>query len=282
MPNVDAAWAARIRCGDMRALVRQFRHEAAELHRLLTHCQRDVPPSWRDFRTFLADVGPSPGPKFCLERIGRAYGSYGPGQVEWRLRRHMPSFGVASSDSIDPSTIHSQWTMISGFPVQYADMPRELGLSFSTISQACRDGMNVEAVVASARLASVEASDLSWVSPQKAHQEVFRRAYIAWRLKVQPRYLEAATPKFLYLHTLVTAMAQLRAALLAEDLLTPLSESRQRARDVDPRWKSLNELTPKAVFLLSSFHAYQSYSLPSDLEGLDRRVQAAERRFRQG
>jgi hypothetical protein len=279
---VDAGWARRIRSGDARALVRQFKHEAAELHRLLTYSQRDVPSSWRDFRMFLAEVGPSPGPKFRLERVGPASGPLKAGGVEWRPRTAATTARAASTaaGTAEAGSSYSQWTMISGFPIQYADVPRELGVSFSALSQACRDGMSLEAVAASARMSNTETADLSWVSTQEAHQDVFRRAFVAWRLKVQPRYQGAATPKFLYLHTLVTAMAQIRAALLAEDLWAPLSDSRRSMRDGDPRWKSLNELTPKAISLLAAFDAYRGYQLPSDLHDLDVRIQMAERRFR--
>lgn len=47
---------------------------------------RKPPEIWRDFKVFLAEVGPKPSPKHTLERI-QNHLPYGPGNVGWATRR---------------------------------------------------------------------------------------------------------------------------------------------------------------------------------------------------
>ena len=95
-----------------------------------------------------------------------------------------------------------------------------------------------------------------------------------------PKYLAAASPKFLYLHTLVLAMARCKATLDEAGCWKPLTSSGLSARDASPAWKAYNELLPKAVVILPAFEIYRQYSLTEDIDELSRRIQAAERRFR--
>jgi hypothetical protein len=278
--QVDPKWAERVRNSDRRALMRQFHHEARELHRLLSHEQHAVPPAWRDFRSFLADVGPSPGPRFQLQKLRGPVGSYRPGEVAWALVRGGGSERAGPTAAPDPASTYSQWTMISGLPVQHADVPARLGVSFGALSAATAAGESVEVVAQKARAAGAEVADLAWLSPVQQHQETFRKGFVAWRLKVLPRFATAATPQFLYLHTVVTAMVRCKAVLAEAGLWKPLTDTALAGRDASPAWKSFNELLPKATVTLAGFEIYRQYSLTEDIDELGQRIETAERRFR--
>lgn len=278
--GVDPKWAERIRASDRRALARQFNHEACELHRLLSNEQHEVPAAWRDFRQFLADVGPSPGPRFHLQRRDGGSGPYRAGAVAWMIGRGDAQAARQAAPPADPGSTYSQWTMVAGMPVQHSELPSRLGTSFGAISAAVAAGSSLDAVSLRAREAAADVADLGWLSPQEAHQETFRKAYVAWRLKVQPRYQAAATPQFLYLHTLVLAMARCKTVLADAGLWKPLTATAANARDASPAWKTYGELLPKAMTTLAGFEIYRQYSLTEDIDELSQRVEAAERRFR--
>ena len=278
-PNVSRDWADRIRTVDRRVLLNQFNHEAAELHRLLSHEGRDVPAAWPDFRAFMADGGPSPGRRFTLQRKRRGGGPYVAGEVEWR-RPVADAAQISPPLPAQPRTTYSQWTMIAGMPVQMSDVPARLGLSFGALSQAVSSGHSLDEIAARADEAEAALEDLSWLSPQPSHQQAFRGAYIAWRLKVQARYRAAAPPQFLYLHTLVPTMARSKAAVADAGLWVSLTAAETSARDRHPAWKVFNELLPKAAAVLPGFQVYAQYSLTRDIEELSARIEAAERRFR--
>ncbi len=279
MAGVDRKWAERIRAGDARALTRQFRHEAGELRRLLMDVARPVTPSWRDFRHFLADVGPSPGPAYELQPLTSAE-AWGPDNAAWILRpkavKPLPPKAPSS-----PGSSYSQWTMLAGMPVEYGDLPAKLGLSFSDISAVIAVGGSLEGMAAPATDGEEDSVELDWFSDSPSHRQAFRQAYLAWRARVQVRYRRAATPKFLYLYMLAPAMAQAKASLEKEGLWTPHTPAGVARRDASAAWKRFNELLPKAVDIVAGFELYRQYSLTQDIGDLSAQVVAAEARLRQ-
>jgi hypothetical protein len=283
MPDVDKKWAERIRSGDRRVLLNQFRHEAGELRRILMEQPASFHPPWRDFRNFLADVGPSPGPAYSILAARSGPGAYRPDSVSWANRAaRSPPPPLAPSSSADAQSSYSQWTMISGAPVQYGELASRYGLSFAALSAAAVAGLAPSEAIEQARIAEVETTDLGWFSQIPAHQQAFREAYRIWKLRVQPKYRAAATPKFLYLYTLIPAMARCKATLGEAGLWKPLTKSASERRDDSPAWKRFNELLPKATVIVSEFEIYRQYSLTEDIDELATRVQAAELRFRTG
>ena len=279
MSGVDKKWAARIRGGDRRALERQFKHEAGELQRIISESSRELHPPWLDFRCFLADVGPSPGPAYRL--VSATDKGFRPEEVRWALQ----AAKLKPAPQPPPSTAnssHSQWTMIAGMPVAYSELPARLGLSFAAMSAAISAGCPIEELVARAGEAQARVADLAWFSESPLHQKAFREAYTAWRLRISPRYQGAATPQFLYLFMLLPTMARCKASLVEADLWNPLTRQVLEARDASAAWKRFNELLPKAMVVLGSFEIYRQYSLTDDIAELSERVTAAERRFRTG
>ena len=278
MADVDQRWAERIRSGDRRALQSQFRHEAEELHRLLSRQQAGVHPPWRDFRCFLADVGPSPGPAYKLVST-HLHGVYKPESVKWALQASKvvvaPAASAASTDSSA-----GQWTMVAGMPVRYADLPARLGLSFAALSAAMSAGCPLEELIAQAGDAQAQVADLAWFSDSAAHQQAFRDAYMAWRRRISPRHLDAATPQFLYLFMLLPTMARCKATLVEDGLWDPVARQAKALRDASAVWIRFNELLPKAMVMLRGFDIYRQYSLTDEIAELSERVIEQERRFR--
>ncbi len=280
MSEIDRRWAERIRAGDRLALQRQFRHEAEELHRLLSKQKGSVHPPWRDFRCFLADVGPSPGPAYKLVST-ELHGAYRPDTVRWALQASKLTVAPAAPEASADSS-HAQWTMVAGMPVQYAELPARLGMSFAALSAAISAGCPLEELVAQAGDAQAQAADLTWFSDSAAHQQAFRDAYLAWRRRVPPHHLDAATPQFLYLFMLLPTMARCKATLQDSGLWNPVAQQTRDLRDASPVWIRFNELLPKAMVVLQGFDIYRQYSLTEEIEDLSQRVIEEERRFRSG
>ena len=280
MSNVDKKWAERIRAGDRRALERQFKHEAGELQRVVSEQPHACHPAWRDFRCFLADVGPSPGPAYRLVSIGPA-GAYTPEGVRWALQTSAMKPAPLPPPPTSNSS-HSQWTMVAGMPVPYSELPARLGVTFEALSAAISAGCPVEELVARAGEAQGHVADLSWFSESRDHQAAFRTAYLAWRMRISPRFHGAATPQFLYLFMLLPSMARCKAALVEAGHWNPLTRQALEARDASAAWKRFNEMLPKAMAVLGSFEIYRQYSLTNDVAELSERVTAAELRFRTG
>ncbi len=285
MSDVDRRWAERIRAGDRRALQRQFRHEAEELHRLLSKRQGGVHPPWRDFRSFLADVGPSPGPAYKLVSTD-VHGAYGPQTVRWALQAGKVTAAPATPQASADSSC-GQWTVVAGMPVQYADLPARLGLSFAALSAAISAGCPLETLIAQAEHAKLgdaqaQVADLAWFSDNASHQQAFRDAFMAWRRRISPRHLDAATPQFLYLFMLLPTMARCKASLLDAGLWDPVARQARDLRDASPVWIRFNELLPKAMVVLRGFDIYRQYSLTDEIAELSERVIEEERRFRSG
>ncbi len=278
MAEVDRKWADWIRAGDARALARQFRHEAGELRRLLSDTQRSTAPAWRDFRHFLADVGPSPGPAYFLQPHDLG-GAWQAGNVAWVLRskdiKPLPPRVPAS-----PGSSYSQWTLIAGMPMQYGDIPVRLGLSFTAMSSSVAAGGTLESLLEEHQQSCAGALDLDWFSDSASHRQAFRAAYLAWREKVQPRYRSAATPQFLYLYMLAPAMALAKASLETQGLWAPLTPAGLERREASAAWKRFNELLPKASATAAGFDAYRPFSLTQDIAALSAQVVAAEARLR--
>lgn len=72
-----------------------------------------IDPSWLDFATFLADVGPRPSPAYSVDRIDNALG-YAPGNVRWatrieQARNRRPRYPAGSV--LTRAEYHRQWRM---------------------------------------------------------------------------------------------------------------------------------------------------------------------------
>ena len=280
MAAIDRKWAERIRGGDSRALAHQFEHEANELRRLVREHRADLPREWQDFRCFLAGAGPSPGPAFRLQKTDPR-GGFGPGNVQWTINAKAV---VAEAPRVPPSTPGSSrghWTMVAGLGVDYADLPERFGVSFPALVAAVEAGVPLDDVLDNLRRAKDEVANLAWFSENNQHQAAFKHAFFNWRLRVQPRHLSAATPRFLYLYMLLPTMAACRATLVEAGLWAPSDPAAVFRRDEHAAWKRFNELLPKATAIIAGFDAYRQYSLIQDIEALSERVTAAELRMRE-
>ena len=149
------------------------------------------------------------------------------------------------------------------------------------MSAAVEAGVPLDDVLDNLRRAQDEVANLSWFSDNSRHQAAFKHAFFNWRLRVQPRHLSAATPRFLYLYMLLPTLAACRATLAEAGLWAPTDAAAIFQRDEHPSWKRFNELLPKATAIISGFDAYRRYSLIQDIEMLSEKVTAAELRMRE-
>ena len=279
MAAVDRKWAERIRAGDGRALARQFEHEVSELRSVAREHCGDVPRAWQDFRAFLADVGPSPGPAFRLQKVDPGRPLDG-GNAHWAANRKATVEDIPARPPSSPGSSASDWTLMAGLGVDYADIPERFGVSFASLAAAVNGGVPLDDVLANLRKARDEVTSLGWFSENPQHQQAFRHAFLAWRLKVQPRHAGDATPRFLYLYMLLPTMAACRATLAEAGLWGPKTPSATFERDEHPGWRRFNELLPKATAIVRGFESYRQYSLIDDIDELAVRITAAELRLR--
>ncbi|WP_158917133.1 hypothetical protein [Caulobacter sp. S45] len=253
-----------------------FKLESAEHRRIVFDRNAKFPDVWRDFRSFLLSVGPCPGEHYRLAAtLGeRAYGD------DSRWEHKGAKRPAAPPPPPSPETTYSQWTMISGQPVEVAKLSTSLGVPFSSIAAALNAGRQPDELVKQSDVASALLGDINWFSAEPQHQDAFRQAFRAWHMKVNPRFAEMATPKFLYLYILLPDMIRCKTALADTDLWDPPTEWQKRLRDASPIWKRYCELFPKAQLAAQEFKTYRQYSLTSQLEDLWTRIQSTEARFR--
>src|SRR5512142_809880 len=97
-------------------LYQEHRHEAAEHRRILFERGSGLSPSWKDFRTFLHDLGPAPSDEHLATRLM----------------------------SGDP---HSQWLVVQGVQIEFTDLARALGVPFEAMAVALRSGVTPDQLV---------------------------------------------------------------------------------------------------------------------------------------
>jgi hypothetical protein len=278
-PALPPGWAERIGDMKLRALLIDFKLEAAEHRRVVFDRNAKFPETWKDFREFLLRVGPIPSEH---HRIGPTSGERGYSEASrWEhksAKRPVPPPPKLAT----PETVYSQWTMISGQPIEYTALSTALGVPFSNMAAALNAGQSPDQVVQQSRVAATLVQDMSWFSSDAKRQDAFRMAFRAWHMKVDQRFSTAATPKFLYLYSLLPDMMRCKSELVDADLWNPLSERHKSMRDASPTWKRYCELFPKAQVAVQEMDIYRQYSLTSQLEDLWDRVRDAETRFRGG
>ncbi|MGC1303095.1 MAG: hypothetical protein WA840_12030 [Caulobacteraceae bacterium] len=275
--DLAPAWVKRVENMKLRDLMIAFKLEAAEHRRIIFDRSAKFPEAWRDFRGFLLGVGPCPSEH---HRVAPTTGERGyDADSRWKPKGAKRT-GPAAAQRPAPDAVYSQWTAIGGKPVEYTTLSTSLGVPFSSVAVALNAGRKPDEIVQQSDVATTLVQEMGWFSSDSERQDAFRRAFRAWHMKVDERFANMATPRFLYLYILLPDMIRCKTALVEADLWDPLTDRQRHLRDASPLWKRYYELFPKAQVAVQDFDIYRQYSLTSQIEDLWTRVEATERKFR--
>jgi hypothetical protein len=278
------AYVADARKMDLRQLVAKYRHEAGEHRRILFCRGSGLDQRWRDFRQFLADMGPAPDTDHLVTRTVAGSLTYAPGKCAWIHRDRQPA--ATSAPAIEPTPVATVgiWANVQGKPVEYAALAKRLGVPFEGMVVALRSGQTPDGLVQQAsiteNLVRGVPGSATWLPPEHEKREAFVAAYRMWHMQVRPKYATAATPAFLYLYSALPGMRKTRDALKALDLWDPATEQGRRERSVHDLWRRFCESMMKVDAARTGFAIYEQYSLTTELDELWTRVRYAEERFR--
>lgn len=284
---------------------RKYSAEASVHRNILIGRGTGVAPQWRDFKSFLGEVGTRPSTDHTLVLLNRYERTYGPGRARWmtaeeqaaheeefdrqraeqqreeQLLLHKAAATKRASTPGAPS--FGQWTPMAGKQVSYTEVAKKLAIPVAALSKTMPPGASADELVKR----SSTANDLinesaSWLPPDPVRKAGFFEAYRIWHLQVQPQFAKAATPTFLFLYIALPVMKQCRDELVDLDLWNPLGQRALNARDSHLSWKKYTEFMPRAQVAMMEIPIYATYSLLSDLDALCERIVTAEKRFREG
>ncbi|MBC6983643.1 hypothetical protein [Caulobacter sp. 17J80-11] len=277
-----SSWEDDIEKLSLPDLMRKYPIEAGAHRGMLFHRGRGLNPGWREFKRFLADMGPCPQVGYVLTFYDPNEISYGPGRVCWCDPAKPPKKFVPPADALRPDAM-AQWTTVQGRQVAHTDVAKVLQIPMATFSSALNEGRTADEVVHQSTAADELINpNASWLPPDTERRNGFLQAYKAWHLRIRPAYSRAATPAFLFAYIAVPVLRDSRKLLTELGLWEPLSLKDTKARDAHPAWKRWCEFLPRAQTAVNEIDAYRSYSLFTELEDLADRITKAELRFRHG
>lgn len=286
-------------------LHRKYSVEASVHRNILIGRGTGIAPQWREFKTFVAEVGLRPSSDHSLVLLNRYESTYGPGRAKWmtaeeqaaheiefdRLRAEqqreeqllLHQAAAAKRASTPGAPSFGQFTPMAGKHVAFTDVARKLAIPVSALSQTMPAGTTADDLVKRSAVVNDLINDqATWLPPDPARKAGFFEAYRIWHLQVQPQFGRAATPTFLFLYIALPVMKQCRDELMDLNLWNPLGQRATSARDAHVSWKKYTEFMPRAQVALMEIPIYATYSLLSDLDALCERIITAERRFREG
>lgn len=289
----------------MQDLCRKYSVEAGVHRNMLIGRGTGIAPQWRDFKTFVAEVGVKPSPEHTLVLLNRYERTYGPGRAKWmtaeeqaahetefdRLRAEkqreeqllMHKTAATKRASTPGAPSFGQFTPMAGKHVAFTDVAKKLAIPVAALSKTMPAGTNADELVKRSSTANELINEgATWLPPDPARKAGFFEAYRIWHLQVQPQFGRAATPTFLFLYIALPVMKQCRDELMDLDLWNPLGQRAMAARDSHVSWKKYTEFMPRAQVALMEIPIYATYSLLSDLDALCERILTAEKRFREG
>ena len=273
---------ADTRTMDQKQLMAKYRYEASEHRRILMSRGSGLDPLWREFRRFLADMGPAPDTDHIVTRVIAGTLTYAPGKCAWIRRDNQPKPLPPTEAPAGPT--FGVWTSIDGKPIEYGGLARQLGVTTESMTGAMRSGQTPESLVERAAitqsLSNSAASDIGWMPQEKEKREAFLMAYRMWHMQVGSRFATSATPAFLYIYSALPGMIETRDELIGLDLWDPPTERGRQLRSQHNLWRRFCESMMKVESARTDFAIYKQYSLTHQLDDLWARVQQAEARFR--
>ena len=276
-------------------LCRKYSAEASTHRNILISRGTGVAPQWRDFKTFLGEVGLRPSGDHSLVLLNRYERTYGPGRAKWMTAEEQAAHEVefdrlrAEKQREEQLEAHNAAAIkrasAPGAPSfgQFTEVAKRLAIPVSALSKAMPAGGSADELVKRAAVSSELINEqATWLPPDPAKKAGFFAAYRIWHLQVQPQFGRAATPTFLFLYIALPVMKQCRDELMDLDLWNPLGQRALNARDNHIAWKKYTEFMPRAQVAMMEIPIYATYSLLSDLDALCERILTAEKRFREG
>jgi hypothetical protein len=285
VPEATPKHVADARALDQKLLMAKYRHEAAEHRRILFGRGSGMDASWRNFRQFLADMGPAPDAEHLVTRVTPGDLTYAPGKCAWIHRDRQPVLTAAPPEPA-PAKTYGLWAQVGGQPVEYASLAKRLGVPFEAMAVALRSGQSPEELVQQAtvadQLVNADRASAAWLPPERERRDAFFTAYRMWHMQVHPRYAAAATPAFLYLYSALPGMKKVRDSLIALNLWNPPTEQGRQERSAHDLWRRYCDSMLRVEGARAEFAIYKQYSLTDELDELWSRVHQAEERFRSG
>lgn len=284
---------------------RKYSAEASVHRNILIGRGTGVAPQWREFKSFLGEVGARPSAEHTLVLLNRYERTYGPGRAKWMTAEEQAAHEAefdrlrAEKEREEQLLLHKtaatkragtpgapsfgQWTPMAGKQVAYTDVAKKLAIPVNALSKTMPAGTSADELVKRATTANELINEnASWLPPDPVRKAGFFEAYRIWHLQVQPQFGRAATPTFLFLYIALPVMKQCRDELMDLDLWNPLGQRALNARDSHHSWKKYTEFMPRAQVAMMEIPIYATYSLLSDLDALCERITTAEKRFREG
>lgn len=286
-------------------LHRKYSPEASVHRNILIARGTGLAPQWREFKTFLGEIGVRPSGDHSLVLLNRYEHTYGPGRAKWMTEEERAAHEIefdrlrAEQQREEQLVLHKtaatkrastpgapsfgQWTPMAGKQVAYTEVAKRLAIPVNALSRTMPNGTTADDLVKrSSVVGDLINESASWLPPDPVRKAGFFEAYRIWHLQVQPQFGRAATPTFLFLYIALPVMKQCRDELIDLNLWNPLGQRALNARDGHTSWKKYTEFMPRAQVAMMEIPIYATYSLLSDLDALCERIITAEKRFREG
>lgn len=188
-----------------------FRREANSHRKMLERAKADdtliVDPAWRaEFRNFLRDMGPSPGPDFTLDRIDTRRAEYGPGLCRWADKRTQAE-----------NRVNVRLISLHGEQMTIAELARRANRPPASVYKAINEGRTPEEIMVTS------SPDFTPFDVRLGDKDRWHRSYISWlRTNVQSSKRQYAPPEVFDLITTSARLAKAQEALDAVyENLTP-------------------------------------------------------------
>jgi hypothetical protein len=264
----------------LKGLFQEYRHEAAEHRRILFERGSGLSPSWKDFRTFLQDLGPAPSNEHLATRLMAGDLTYAPGRVAWIHKSFQQApvnplarFNPKSGDS------HSQWLEVQGVQIEFTDLAKVLGVPFGAMAVALRSGVTPDQLVQQSSIAqTLSEAPSPWLSDER--RDSFMVGYRMWHMQILPHYAAEATPGFLFIFGALPNMLKIKQQLIDVGLWDPPTQKGKEQRQNHDLWRRYCENMARIESARVDIAALRQYSLATQIEEMWEHVKKLERRFR--
>jgi hypothetical protein len=270
------------RAAPQNQLFQDYKHEAAEHRRILFERGSGLSPAWKDFRSFLSDLGPAPSTEHLATRLMAGDLTYAPGRVAW-MHRSFQRAPVSPLAKFTPKSgeSHSQWLSVQGVMIEFSDLARTLGVPFEAMAVALRNKVSPEQLVQQASIAETLAQAPSpWMSDER--RAAFMAGYRMWHMQIHPQHASDATPGFLFVYGGLPNLLNIKKSLDDVGLWDPPTQKGKDDRQNHDLWRRYCENMAKIESARTEISTLKQYSLSSQVPEMWDYVKKLELRFRTG